>query len=71
MAGRAKAIVLPEPVSATETMSRPLRAYGQAWHWIGVGLSKPCEVSSLMMYGGKPASSKVMMGLMVPRPVTW
>ena len=32
IAGRAKEIVLPEPVCAMATTSRPLRAIGHAWH---------------------------------------
>ena len=32
MAGRAKEMVFPDPVSATATISRPERAIGQAWH---------------------------------------
>ena len=37
MAGRANEIVLPDPVSAMATTSRPERAIGQAWHWDGGG----------------------------------
>ena len=33
--------VFPEPVWATPTMSRPLMAIGQPWHWIAVGASNP------------------------------
>ena len=32
MAGRAKEMVLPEPVWEIATTSRPLRAMGHAWH---------------------------------------
>ncbi len=41
MAGNAKEIVLPEPVWAIATRSRPLRAMGHDWHWMGVGAGKP------------------------------
>jgi hypothetical protein len=33
--------VFPEPVWAIPTMSRPLMAIGQPWHWIAVGVSNP------------------------------
>lgn len=33
--------VFPEPVWAIPTMSRPLMAIGQPWHWIAVGDSNP------------------------------
>jgi hypothetical protein len=33
--------VFPEPVWAIPTMSRPLMATGQPWHWIAVGASNP------------------------------
>lgn len=33
--------VFPEPVMAMPTMSRPLRAIGQPWAWIGVGSLNP------------------------------
>ena len=39
-AGTEKASVLPEPVSAIPTMSRPEATMGQHRLWIGVGLAK-------------------------------
>lgn len=35
--GRAKAAVLPEPVSASAIRSRPARARGMDSTWMGVG----------------------------------
>jgi hypothetical protein len=41
MPGSRKPHVLPLPVLAMATMSRPLRAIGHAWAWMGVGALKP------------------------------
>jgi hypothetical protein len=35
--GRVKPAVLPVPVWATPSTSRPISTYGMAWAWIGVG----------------------------------
>ena len=71
IAGRAKAIVLPLPVCAIPTISRPLRAMGQAWHWIGVGEGNFCARIVDIRYAGNPASSNVKTGLGTPRPKTY
>ena len=71
MAGRAKEIVLPEPVWEIATTSRPLRAMGHAWHWMGVGSAKPCCLMVLRRYSGKPTSSKPLTGLGMFLPCTW
>ena len=39
--GRTKAAVLPVPVWARPRMSRPSKAAGMAFSWMGVGPSKP------------------------------
>ena len=41
MPGSRKPQVLPEPVLAMETMSRPWVAMGQDWAWMGVGFWYP------------------------------
>ncbi len=43
MMGRRKAAVLPVPVAAVPMTSRPARAGGIAWAWIGVGCSNPAR----------------------------
>ena len=43
MQGTPKARVLPEPVSAMPTTSRPERRKGQAADWMGVGVLKPAN----------------------------
>lgn len=37
--GKAKAKVLPLPVSASAIISLPFNVYGKDWAWIGVGLT--------------------------------
>lgn len=71
MAGSANEIVLPLPVWAIATTSRPLSAIGQAWHWIGVGAGKPCARMEVMRYSGNPTSSKAVTGLGMLRPCTF
>ena len=39
--GREKTRVLPEPVNAIPIISRPERATGRPWIWIGVGFLMP------------------------------
>ena len=48
IAGKANAIVLPEPVAETPTRFRPLSAIGHACFWIGVGEGKPAFLISSM-----------------------
>lgn len=48
MAGRIYAKVLPEPVWAIPTKSRPERAIGHPWAWMGVGCGNPCFKISFM-----------------------
>lgn len=42
--GRRKPQVLPEPVLAMATRSRPAMATGQDCAWMGVGLAKPARL---------------------------
>mmetsp|Transcript_21764 Transcript_21764/g.35943 ORF Transcript_21764/g.35943 Transcript_21764/m.35943 type:complete len:243 (-) Transcript_21764:28-756(-) len=61
IAGRKKASVLPEPVSATPIMSRPPLMMGQHSLWIGVGRAK--SEHALRTSGAKPASANVATGV--------
>lgn len=56
--GSMYASVLPEPVMAMPSRSRPDSAMGQPCAWIGVGVTKPCLESSLRIAGEKFASLK-------------
>lgn len=42
--------VFPEPVWAMPTISRPLRAKGNPWHWIGVGSVKCWSINTSITY---------------------
>jgi hypothetical protein len=44
--GRPNAAVLPVPVCAMPSMSRPSRSAGIAWAWIGVGVVMPATSSA-------------------------
>jgi len=44
--------VLPLPVFAMATRSRPLKATGQAWAWMGVGDLKPACLICVVRWGG-------------------
>jgi len=58
-AGRAKARVLPEPVKATPTMSRPDRMTGRPCSWMGVGRLMPLASSHDSTAGGNFISAKL------------
>mmetsp|Transcript_61783 Transcript_61783/g.110009 ORF Transcript_61783/g.110009 Transcript_61783/m.110009 type:complete len:220 (+) Transcript_61783:1338-1997(+) len=62
MHGRRNVIVLPEPVSATPTTSRPDRAAGQPWHWMGEGCVKASRLKICNMYSGSEDSLNFRMG---------
>jgi hypothetical protein len=47
--------VLPEPVLAMATTSRPVRATDQLCAWMGVGPAKPALRTSTMMSSGMRA----------------
>mmetsp|Transcript_28967 Transcript_28967/g.72244 ORF Transcript_28967/g.72244 Transcript_28967/m.72244 type:complete len:272 (-) Transcript_28967:13-828(-) len=66
IAGRKKASVLPEPVSATPTTSRRAMITGQHAAWIGVGLSKAAQARSTA--GENPASAKEATGRKAAAP---
>jgi hypothetical protein len=60
IAGRKKARVLPEPVSATPITSRAAIMIGQTQLWIGVGFANLEHALSASLL--KPASAKVEHG---------
>ena len=57
--GRPKAIVLPPPVWARPSTSRPARASGMARDWIANGASMPRLLSAKTSDLGRPSSAKV------------
>ena len=54
--------VLPEPVLATPTTSRPCSAAGQAWDWITEGISKPARVNCCLSTSGRGTSENLRKG---------
>lgn len=71
IAGKIKARVLPEPVSATPTRSRPERATGHPWLYITDGSLKFSVLYSYsVIYLGNLASSNVVTGLGILSPLT-
>mmetsp|Transcript_80392 Transcript_80392/g.206901 ORF Transcript_80392/g.206901 Transcript_80392/m.206901 type:complete len:244 (-) Transcript_80392:285-1016(-) len=68
--GMPKAKVLPEPVFATPTMSRPAMAGPQPWDWMAVGKAKPWRAKLSSMNWGKPVSWNVRIGLGTLSPQT-
>ena len=58
-AGTKNPRVLPLPVFATPITSRPCRAGGQAWPWMGDGVAKPAAFSEVYKVGNKGASSNL------------
>mmetsp|Transcript_28197 Transcript_28197/g.76105 ORF Transcript_28197/g.76105 Transcript_28197/m.76105 type:complete len:321 (-) Transcript_28197:729-1691(-) len=68
--GSTKAAVLPLPVLATPSTSRPLRAAGSAWDWMAVGRSYPALEIAAMSCASKPHCWKVLMGLGGAKPAT-
>src|SRR5690606_10829295 len=56
--GRPKAAVLPEPVWAMPSMSRPSSNLGMAWLWIFVGSVKPPTVRLSVIRLGRPREMK-------------
>mmetsp|Transcript_80389 Transcript_80389/g.206890 ORF Transcript_80389/g.206890 Transcript_80389/m.206890 type:complete len:225 (-) Transcript_80389:468-1142(-) len=68
--GMPNAMVLPEPVFATPTMSRPAMAGLQPWDWIAVGEVKPCRAKLSSMNCGKPVSWNERMGFGTLSPET-
>src|SRR5262245_49785812 len=56
--GRPKAAVLPLPVAAQARTSRPSRAGGMAWSWMGVGLVKPSSLTPRSSKGSRPNDEK-------------
>lgn len=55
--GIAKAAVFPLPVSAQPRRSRPERATGIAWAWMGVGLVYEWNVMSFIMSMLRPCEA--------------
>ena len=60
--GHTKASVLPEPVFATPTTSRPASASGSTAAWIGVGRAYPAREIASSSAGAKPACAKLASG---------
>jgi hypothetical protein len=58
IAGSPKAAVLPVPVCAWATRSRPARATGIACSWMGLGTLNPAAVIPSMMAGLRPNPAK-------------
>jgi hypothetical protein len=58
MIGRPKAAVLPEPVWAMATMSRPARCGGIACAWIGFGVTMPAAAADLRSGPEIPSAAK-------------
>jgi hypothetical protein len=58
-AGRPKARVLPDPVWLWPTTSRPVRATGMAWAWMGEGCSKPWAAMAFINSAERPRSANV------------
>src|SRR6185437_3575274 len=54
--GRAKAAVLPVPVCAMPMTSRPWRAIGMVWSWIGVGVTYFSSVRARRIGSARPNS---------------
>ena len=46
-AGNKNPQVLPLPVLATVITSRPFKAIGQAWAWVGVGFANPAASNAV------------------------
>mmetsp|Transcript_25316 Transcript_25316/g.63323 ORF Transcript_25316/g.63323 Transcript_25316/m.63323 type:complete len:284 (-) Transcript_25316:116-967(-) len=61
-AGRRKPSVLPLPVSAMPTTSRPFSRHGHAMLWTALGVLKFILRSSFSTHAGKPASVKFWTG---------
>ena len=57
--GTTKAAVLPVPVWAQPSMSRPCRAGAMAFAWMGVGVTKPIRAKSSSSGPDRPKDSKV------------
>ncbi len=57
--GRPKARVLPEPVSARPSTSRPASASGSARAWMAKGAVMPCSPSAATSGPGRPSSANV------------
>jgi len=53
------ASVFPEPVCAMPTISRPLRASGKPWHWIGVGSVKFWSIRASITYSEHLRKEKI------------
>ncbi len=58
--GSAKAAVLPLPVLALASTSRPSMAGGSAWAWMGVGAVKPSAWMPRSTSGWSPNVEKGM-----------
>ena len=64
--GATKERVFPDPVCEIPIQSRPWRAKGQNWLWIGVGLGKFCSFNFSRISGKLiKASSNVRQGLLM------
>ena len=59
--GRQNASVLPEPVSAETSTSRPASTRAIAWACTGVGVSKPWSASARRRVGDRPRKEKDML----------
>ena len=57
--GRPKARVLPDPVCARPSTSRPASASGRARAWMAKGALMPCSASAATRGPGRPSSAKV------------
>jgi hypothetical protein len=58
--GMPQALVLPEPVSAMATRSRPSRISTKVCSWMGVSSVKPISVTAFITSGLSPSSSNFM-----------
>ena len=58
--GSEKAAVLPVPVCAMPSRSRPASTCGMAPAWMGVGVSYPSAVSAWRIGAGRPRSENVV-----------
>ena len=65
--GSAKAAVLPEPVCAVPSTSRPRKTSGMAADWMGVGWCRPSAAAARARAGESPSSTKGMGQFKLPR----
>ena len=63
--GSAKAAVLPVPVWAVPSRSRPSSSGGMDWAWMGVGASYPMRASDSSTAWDRPRSANVVSEVMI------